>query len=44
MDNWLKDISKSIDICHLANYNETLVFAVWRTIMNESKEYKYGAE
>ena len=44
MDNWLKDISKSIDICHLANYNGKLVFAVWRIIMNETEEYEYGAK
>jgi len=22
VDNWLKNVSESIDICHLANYNE----------------------
>jgi len=44
MDNWLKNVSESIDICHLANYNKTSVLAVWRITMNESKEHEYGAE
>ena len=44
MDNWLKFVSESIDICHLANYNEILVFSAWRITMKESKEYEYGAE
>ena len=44
MDNCLKFVSKSIDICHLANYNETLVFATWRITKKEREEYEYGAE